>query len=372
MCKISIIVPIYNRENIIDNCIQGILSSRFSDFELILIDDGSKDNSLEKCFEYSKIDKRVKVFSKDNGGVSSARNYGLTKATGEWILFVDSDDTIYDSCLDILDRAITHSDLDIDFIMFESKVGEIVNGKVHDYKSKTINNVIFESKDKTLDFLFNEYNPYCKPIYYVTTKFFKKEIIDEYEIFFREDVSLGEDQIFISDYLKHITSSYYTSEPGRVTFRWDNSSTNYRLGTMRRSPEEYVFIQKENYKALMSLYEITSNIYVQKYAIYYLIDRPITRLLFKYCYFKKSYRHETIEELFKNQLLPIYRNLENYEDCIKSKYVEKTFHKILAGDFNSAWFIVQVVRFCSSIKQSIKLFLVRLLRFYRGVCENRR
>ena len=88
MCKISIILPIYNRENIIDNCIQGILSSRFSDFELILIDDGSKDNSLEKCFEYSKIDKRVKVFSKDNGGVSSARNYGLTKATGEWLLFV--------------------------------------------------------------------------------------------------------------------------------------------------------------------------------------------------------------------------------------------------------------------------------------------
>lgn len=104
--KISVIVPVYNTEKYLDCCLQSILSQTFTDFELLLINDGSTDRSGEICDEYAKWDERVRVFHKENGGVSSARNLGLNEARGEWIAFVDADDELpkeafcldYDSC----------------------------------------------------------------------------------------------------------------------------------------------------------------------------------------------------------------------------------------------------------------------------------
>lgn len=94
MPKISVIVPVYNTEKYLRRCIDSILAQTFTDFELLLVDDGSKDNSGAICDEYAKKDPRVRVFHKENGGVSSARNLGLDEAKGEWIAFVDSDDYI--------------------------------------------------------------------------------------------------------------------------------------------------------------------------------------------------------------------------------------------------------------------------------------
>ncbi|MBQ8827972.1 MAG: glycosyltransferase [Clostridia bacterium] len=94
MPKVSIIIPVYNCEKHLTECIESILSQTLHEFELILVDDGSKDKSSEICDMYSNQDKRIKVFHKENGGVSSARNYGLKFASGEYFAFVDSDDTI--------------------------------------------------------------------------------------------------------------------------------------------------------------------------------------------------------------------------------------------------------------------------------------
>lgn len=94
MCKISIIVPVYNNAIYLNRCVDSILNQKFTDFELILVNDGSRDRSGQICDEYCKIDSRVKTFHKDNGGVSSARNLGLDNALGEWVTFVDSDDWI--------------------------------------------------------------------------------------------------------------------------------------------------------------------------------------------------------------------------------------------------------------------------------------
>ena len=91
---ISIIVPIYNSESTLKRCVDSILAQTYQNFELLLIDDGSKDCSGEICKEYAQKDSRVKVFHKENGGVSSARNLGLDNARGEWVTFVDSDDWI--------------------------------------------------------------------------------------------------------------------------------------------------------------------------------------------------------------------------------------------------------------------------------------
>lgn len=92
--QISIIVPVYNAEKYLHKCITSILSQTFSNIEVLLIDDGSIDNSGLICDEYAAIDTRIRVIHKDNGGVSSARNVGIENAKGEWITFVDSDDWI--------------------------------------------------------------------------------------------------------------------------------------------------------------------------------------------------------------------------------------------------------------------------------------
>ena len=96
MFSLSIIVPIYNGERYLRKCIDSILSQTYTDFELILVDDGSKDSSLEICREYEKNDSRVVVFHKENAGLVAARKSGVSIAKGEYIGFVDCDDYIDD------------------------------------------------------------------------------------------------------------------------------------------------------------------------------------------------------------------------------------------------------------------------------------
>lgn len=97
--QISVIVPVYNTEKYLHRCVDSILSQTFKDFELLLIDDGSTDKSGEICDEYAQKDERVKVWHKENGGVSSARNIGLDAAKGEWVTFSDSDDKLEEDWL---------------------------------------------------------------------------------------------------------------------------------------------------------------------------------------------------------------------------------------------------------------------------------
>ena len=103
---ISVIVPVYNVEQYLPHCIDSILTQTFTDFEVLLIDDGSTDNSGRICDEYAKKDNRIRVFHKENGGVSSARNVGLDNAEGEFLGFVDGDDILSPVYLMILLKAL--------------------------------------------------------------------------------------------------------------------------------------------------------------------------------------------------------------------------------------------------------------------------
>ena len=94
MPKVSVIVPIYKVEKYLRQCIDSIINQSLKDIEIILVDDGSPDNCPKICDEYKKIDSRIKVIHKKNGGLSSARNAGMKIATGEYIGFVDSDDYV--------------------------------------------------------------------------------------------------------------------------------------------------------------------------------------------------------------------------------------------------------------------------------------
>ena len=110
---ISIIVPVYNVENYINECIDSILNQTFGKFELILVDDGSKDSSGIICDEYSKKDKRIRVIHKINGGLSSARNVGIDNSSGKYITFIDSDDYISENYIKILYTSIKYNQADI-------------------------------------------------------------------------------------------------------------------------------------------------------------------------------------------------------------------------------------------------------------------
>ena len=107
---VSVIVPVYNSEKYICRCLDSILAQSYTDFELLLINDGSKDTSGVICEEYSAKDSRVRVFHRENGGVSSARNMGLDNAKGEWVTFIDSDDWVESEYLMAL---VSHLDVDI-------------------------------------------------------------------------------------------------------------------------------------------------------------------------------------------------------------------------------------------------------------------
>ncbi len=113
-CFFSIIIPVYNTEKYLHQCVQSVLSQTFTDYEIVLVDDGSKDDSPRICDEFSKEDSRVRVIHKENGGLSSARNAGIEASFGEYLLFLDSDDYFYtDDALEKIQTAIKKSFPDV-------------------------------------------------------------------------------------------------------------------------------------------------------------------------------------------------------------------------------------------------------------------
>lgn len=115
---ISVVIPVYRVERYLEKCLDSVLNQTFKDLEIILVDDGSPDRCPEICDEYAKCDERIKVIHKNNGGLSSARNAGIEKASGEWISFIDSDDYIANDMLENLFNAASNAEADISMCNF--------------------------------------------------------------------------------------------------------------------------------------------------------------------------------------------------------------------------------------------------------------
>ena len=182
---ITIIVPIYNSEKYLQRCIDSILAQTYTDFELLLINDGSKDNSGAICDEYAAKDPRVRVFHKENGGVSSTRNLGLDNAKGEWVTFVDSDDWICNYFLENLIQNGNNTSL-----VLETSYN--ISTKNHTYNTKEKIALFLE---KTTD---------LRSITTPWGKLFKLDFINTNNIRFKEGIHSGEDSIFIMDCLIRI------------------------------------------------------------------------------------------------------------------------------------------------------------------------
>lgn len=202
---VSIIVPVYNVEKYITQCITSILAQTYQKFELILVDDGSRDKSGEICDSFAEKDKRIHVYHNSNHGVSASRNFGIDHANGSRICFVDSDDWVDETYLsDMLKYA------DYDFVIQGMKQ----NGKESRYKTeKILSNLqlfdIYISIALKHDALFNA----------PCSKLLKTEIIRENNVRFNEKISLGEDLMFNLTYMCYIKNSYIV----------DTCSYNYRI-----------------------------------------------------------------------------------------------------------------------------------------------
>lgn len=193
MPKVSVIVPVYNTEKYLPRCIDSILAQTFTDFELILVNDGSTDNSGKICDGYAKKDSRIVVIHKDNGGVSSARNRGIDMAHGEWITFVDSDDELYDR--DSLNQLQLLINDDIEFVIagyvYCNEFG-IVTYKINESVEQTIN---------PIDGIFLYYRPkYFRYLGHICSKLYNNALIKTNKLKFNEDISYNEDGLFHVQY----------------------------------------------------------------------------------------------------------------------------------------------------------------------------
>ncbi len=129
---ISVVVPVYNVENYIERCLDSILNQTYRDLEIILVDDGSTDNSGRICDEYEKSDSRIKVIHRENGGLSAARNTGIKASCGEYLIFIDSDDYIHPKMLEILAGNLINNQSDIAICGFK----KIYDDEVTEYEEK--------------------------------------------------------------------------------------------------------------------------------------------------------------------------------------------------------------------------------------------
>lgn len=222
MTKVSVIVPVYNVEKYLDKCLNSLVNQTLKDIEIIVVNDGTKDNSQKTIDEYAKKYKNIKAYKKENGGLSSARNYGLKYASGEYIAFVDSDDWIEKDMYEKMYNKAIEKDFDL-VVCGLKYVYEDSSKNV--YASSNIKNDIFTKKCIKKSML----NIYPA----AWNKIFNKRLFN-YKVFFKEKVWF-EDVEFIYRLYPYINTIGVINEPfynyrqreGSITSVFDERLFNY-------------------------------------------------------------------------------------------------------------------------------------------------
>ncbi len=196
--KISVIIPIYNTEEYLAKCIESVLNQDYDNLEVILVNDGSKDNSLKICEKYAEKDTRIVLIDKENTGVSDSRNHGLKIATGDYIAFVDSDDWIepnmYSSMLESIIK--TGADLCLSSYFVEDENGSVI------YKLKNDKDILdyYDLVDSIIPRIIGSDNiglSNNKISGFIVRVLFNRKILFENNVFFEKDLHYKEDEVFL-------------------------------------------------------------------------------------------------------------------------------------------------------------------------------
>lgn len=246
---VSIIIPIYNSGERLRRCLDSVMAQTYADIEVLMVNDGSTDNSAQICTEFANHDKRFIYIEQQNSGVSNARNNGLSHSSGEYICFVDSDDSVLPCYVECMVESIiaTRSDIVV------QGLNNVYQGNVlEEMKFPNITMQVQELNDDMFEKLFYFCGPYCK--------LFHADYIHNEQLKFPEDLQYGEDFVFYASYL-HLCK--------RISFL-SNICYNYSvsvkgsLSSVQLSPEKFWKNQvnrRGQYKKLRKLYGIERDFY---------------------------------------------------------------------------------------------------------------
>lgn len=262
---VSIIIPVYNSQKEIDRCLESVIRQTYRDFEVILINDGSTDNSLEICELYLLKDERIRLFTQENSGAASARNVGIEKAKGEYIKFVDSDDELPDDCLE---KHFCNGLADVvvsGFTMkWDNKTYNVVPDKNELYNKVDIISCVSGWRDILL------FGSVCNKLY-------KKSIIVENDILFSTHThDVGEDHIFNWKYITKCNS--FISLPEVCYYYIEKSdSLSHFSDDVKPNVDNHLRLMKQLLLLKPKIEKITDNV---PFSIYhdYFMDVIIRRL----------------------------------------------------------------------------------------------
>ena len=298
---VSVIVPVYNAAAFLGRGVDSILAQNFRDFELILVDDGSKDDSGAICDKYAERDHRVRVIHQENAGVSVARNAGLKVARGEWVTFVDSDDMVLDCFLESLVAAVnTDEQIDLAYCGYA-----IVEGSA---SIKTYKSGAYIGQDNMHELLSKSNLLYrCSP----WAKLYRRSIIVDNELQFDVNLTISEDRLFVYKYLVHVRGIAVSSQVGYLYGSFSPTSLKHK-----RVPAEMLAYRQRTITA-------AAHDVINRFALgigdAYLISRHLTLILFELmrCVYQElgvskktvECQSQLFDELFENKLYD--ENLKN-------------------------------------------------------------
>lgn len=241
MEKVSVIVPVYNVEKYLERCVISILNQSYRNIELILVDDGSTDESKGICDRYLSLDDRTRVIHIQNAGVSNARNIGINLSTGKYIAFVDSDDHI---ASDLIDNMCQNIDkYDCDMIAINSYYVEKINNT---YTVPTNYHGLYSEEE--IDLIIGNIIDYesRKNVFFssVCSKLFAKEIIINNQIEFKTNVKMAEDTLFVIEYLSYCRRIYCINAPGYFYVQHQNSSTSKQIDVKNKWYNYKTFVEE--------------------------------------------------------------------------------------------------------------------------------
>lgn len=305
---ISIVIPAYNAGAFIKNCLNSILNQSYKNFEVIAVNDGSKDNTLEILEEYAKRDSRIKPFTQENGGVSSARNKGLENANGEFITFVDADDSIPENALSDLVSLMSE---DIDFVV----------GSHYEIRFSAVPHIeevkLFSKEEINSDFI-----NFDKVIWWPWGKLYRADIIRNNNLRYDTQMTFGEDHIFNLLYSKHITGKALISDKIVYNYHFIRGGLASKYYENMNAFQKYIMLKIADYfGGIDSMpYE-----YKKHYCSNNLVE--MVNYYCAWCSYSNAVRN--IEKTFE-----IFSDVSD-DEILSSSFTAEQTAMIKSGDFNA-------------------------------------
>lgn len=263
-CLVSVILPIYNMERYLEECVESVRSQSYRNIEIILVDDGSTDNSLEICYSLQKSDDRIMVISKENGGVSTARNAGIEKARGDWVMFVDPDDRLSPTIIEMLLASVSEK---TDIIACCCKVYD--NSKLDDEDHFFAGNRTFTEDKNDLYFQLMK-SSYAQPGKTYTAigvpwgKLYRKSFLMQNRLRFDTKLRRVQDNIFNMCAFFHANEIKYIDEP-LYNYRYEHMSDYFRK-YRENYVDIFVAVREARYKCLNDT-ELINDTQIRRYYI---------------------------------------------------------------------------------------------------------